>query len=103
LREPTEGRRALAHPFQKYPAENALGRPFCGAIRAIPARGREDFTSEVFRARYLAGQGGRSSGQIVPVNKVRSTRRAKMAWKAPKIVEVPVGMEINMYACAARK
>jgi coenzyme PQQ precursor peptide PqqA len=28
---------------------------------------------------------------------------AKMAWKAPKIVEVPVGMEINMYACAARK
>jgi coenzyme PQQ precursor peptide PqqA len=31
------------------------------------------------------------------------TRRAKMAWKTPKIVEVPVGMEINMYACAARK
>jgi coenzyme PQQ precursor peptide PqqA len=30
-------------------------------------------------------------------------RRAKMAWKTPKIVEVPVGMEINMYACAARK
>lgn len=28
---------------------------------------------------------------------------AKMAWKAPKIVEVAVGMEINMYACAARK
>jgi coenzyme PQQ precursor peptide PqqA len=26
-----------------------------------------------------------------------------MAWKAPKIVEVQVGMEINMYACAARK
>jgi coenzyme PQQ precursor peptide PqqA len=32
-----------------------------------------------------------------------STRRAKMAWKAPKIVEVPCGMEINMYASAARK
>ena len=32
-----------------------------------------------------------------------SKRRPKMAWKAPKIVEVPVGMEINMYACAARK
>jgi len=29
--------------------------------------------------------------------------RPRMAWKAPKIVEVPVGMEINMYACAARK
>ncbi|MGO8910290.1 MAG: pyrroloquinoline quinone precursor peptide PqqA [Bradyrhizobium sp.] len=26
-----------------------------------------------------------------------------MTWNAPKIVEVPVGMEINMYACAARK
>jgi coenzyme PQQ precursor peptide PqqA len=29
--------------------------------------------------------------------------RQKMAWKSPKIVEVAVGMEINMYACAARK
>ena len=28
---------------------------------------------------------------------------AKMAWKAPKIVEVSVGMEINMYMCANRK
>jgi len=26
-----------------------------------------------------------------------------MAWTTPKIVEVAVGMEINMYACAARK
>jgi len=26
-----------------------------------------------------------------------------MAWKTPRIVEVPVGMEINMYMCAARK
>ena len=30
-------------------------------------------------------------------------RRSEMAWKTPRIVEVPVGMEINMYACAARK
>ena len=30
-------------------------------------------------------------------------RERNMAWKAPKIVEVAVGMEINMYACAARK
>ncbi len=41
-------------------------------------------------------KGGRSPSGFTP-------RRAKMAWKAPKIVEVPVGMEINMYACAARK
>jgi len=26
-----------------------------------------------------------------------------MAWNKPKIVEVPVSMEINMYACAKRK
>ncbi|MCK1641131.1 MULTISPECIES: pyrroloquinoline quinone precursor peptide PqqA [Bradyrhizobium] len=26
-----------------------------------------------------------------------------MAWKAPKIAEVSVGMEINMYMCATRK
>jgi coenzyme PQQ precursor peptide PqqA len=35
---------------------------------------------------------------VRPVNK-----ETQMAWKTPKIVEVPVGMEINMYACAARK
>ena len=26
-----------------------------------------------------------------------------MAWKAPKIIEVAVGLEINMYACASLK
>jgi len=35
---------------------------------------------------------------IVPL-----TKECQMAWKPPKIVEVQVGMEINMYACAARK
>jgi coenzyme PQQ precursor peptide PqqA len=30
-------------------------------------------------------------------------RESQMAWKAPKIVEVTVGMEINMYMCATRK
>jgi coenzyme PQQ precursor peptide PqqA len=34
---------------------------------------------------------------------VRFHKESQMAWKTPKIVEVPVGMEINMYACAARK
>jgi coenzyme PQQ precursor peptide PqqA len=32
-----------------------------------------------------------------------ASREKQMAWKAPKIVEVPVGMEINMYMCATRK
>jgi coenzyme PQQ precursor peptide PqqA len=31
------------------------------------------------------------------------TRRTQMAWNKPKIVEVPVSMEINMYFCATRK
>jgi coenzyme PQQ precursor peptide PqqA len=35
---------------------------------------------------------------IVPL-----TWSSLMAWKTPKIVEVQVGMEINMYACATRK
>ncbi|WP_076647517.1 pyrroloquinoline quinone precursor peptide PqqA [Pontibaca methylaminivorans] len=26
-----------------------------------------------------------------------------MAWNAPKIEEMPVGMEINMYSCAKQK
>jgi len=26
-----------------------------------------------------------------------------MTWTTPKIAEVPVGMEINMYACAKQK
>ncbi|HWU18083.1 MAG TPA: pyrroloquinoline quinone precursor peptide PqqA [Devosia sp.] len=26
-----------------------------------------------------------------------------MAWKKPTIIEIPVSMEINMYACATRK
>jgi coenzyme PQQ precursor peptide PqqA len=41
---------------------------------------------------------------IVNARDVRAySEETKMSWKAPKIVEVQVGMEINMYACAARK
>jgi coenzyme PQQ precursor peptide PqqA len=54
----------------------------------------KDFAGEVFNPHYFTREGGVRPG---------FTRRAKMAWKTPKIVEVPVGMEINMYACAARK
>jgi coenzyme PQQ precursor peptide PqqA len=41
--------------------------------------------------------------EIQSIEPAEQQRRAKMPWKAPKIIEVPVGMEINMYACAARK
>jgi coenzyme PQQ precursor peptide PqqA len=53
----------------------------------------KDFTGELFIPHYLIREGG-----VRPVQK-----ESQMAWKTPKIVEVPVGMEINMYACAARK
>lgn len=35
--------------------------------------------------------------------RVKLQREDGMSWKTPKIVEVPVGMEINMYVCATRK
>jgi coenzyme PQQ precursor peptide PqqA len=60
---------------------------------AVVAVYRKDFTGELFVPRYFIGK-----STVVPL-----PRRANMAWKTPKIVEVPVGMEINMYACAARK
>jgi len=45
-----------------------------------------------------------ASVTIVNGRDVRAySEETKMSWKAPKIVEVQVGMEINMYACAARK
>ncbi|BAL07963.1 hypothetical protein BJ6T_26850 [Bradyrhizobium japonicum USDA 6] len=55
---------------------------------------REDFTSELFRSHYFNRRADTS--EFVKW-------RAKMAWKAPKIVEVPCGMEINMYVSATRK
>jgi coenzyme PQQ precursor peptide PqqA len=63
------------------------------AILGCPP-GRKDSTGELFVPYYLVRR-----AEFVRFH----LRRAKMAWKAPKIVEVPVGMEINMYACAARK
>jgi coenzyme PQQ precursor peptide PqqA len=54
---------------------------------------REDLTGELFVCHYFIFR-----AECVPFCK-----ESQMAWKTPKIVEVPVGMEINMYACAARK
>src|SRR5579883_838203 len=82
------------------PSGSTIGpQPFRDAKAACLVSRCENFTSELPAARYLMDKGGH------PINLVTTDqrRRAKMAWKAPKIVEVPVGMEINMYACAARK
>jgi coenzyme PQQ precursor peptide PqqA len=47
------------------------------------------------------------SGVVLSSRSAWSSRQTAwedgMIWKTPKVVEVPVGMEINMYACAARK
>jgi coenzyme PQQ precursor peptide PqqA len=53
----------------------------------------QKFHWRTFRSQLVYQSGRPSSG----------SKESEMAWKAPKIVEVPVGMEINMYACAARK
>jgi coenzyme PQQ precursor peptide PqqA len=34
---------------------------------------------------------------------VKFLKETIMAWNTPKIAEVQVGMEINMYACAKQK
>jgi coenzyme PQQ precursor peptide PqqA len=52
---------------------------------------------------YIRGGPSFNLGVNVAPNYLQVTWETEMAWKAPKIVEVPVGMEINMYACAARK
>jgi len=54
----------------------------------------KDLTGELFDPQYLISRGRNSSG---------NQKESQMAWKAPKIVEVSVGMEINMYMCATRK
>jgi len=66
----------------------------CDAALLAPFTEGKDSAGELFVPYYLVGR-----AEFVRFY----LRRAKMAWKAPKIVEVPVGMEINMYACAARK
>jgi coenzyme PQQ precursor peptide PqqA len=55
---------------------------------------QKNLTGEPFDPHYFIGQGGISS---------EFEKESRMAWKAPKIVEVSVGMEINMYMCATRK
>jgi coenzyme PQQ precursor peptide PqqA len=81
-------------------ARAAHMRQICGTLPTVLLSRASTF-SNGREARLRRSSSGRKS------NSVRHSRRnigeVEMAWKAPKIVEVPVGMEINMYACAARK
>jgi coenzyme PQQ precursor peptide PqqA len=67
---------------------------FPDIFRGATWTSRENFTGELLRPHYF------NRGRIRPISR---KWRAKMAWKAPKIVEVPCGMEINMYVSATRK
>jgi coenzyme PQQ precursor peptide PqqA len=70
----------------------------CNINRGVPAD--KDFAGELFFPHYFVLRG---SHYIARVAFAPFEKESHMAWKTPKIVEVPVGMEINMYACAARK
>jgi coenzyme PQQ precursor peptide PqqA len=91
-------------------APNTLGRALSGK-RSRLVRDRNRFAQErnVDRWRCSLRDAPHLRGaDRGPRFKSGAAFRAKtweneMTWKAPKIVEVPVGMEINMYACAARK
>ena len=73
-------------PFSPNPRQ--AGESFCSRKSRFPIhQGGGEFPADG----YICKDGNRASEEM------------EMAWKAPKIVEVPVGMEINMYACAARK
>jgi coenzyme PQQ precursor peptide PqqA len=93
--------------------EIALSRREISAVRLVQERNR--FVQE----RNIGCQGWPAgvrrsifrtcaiSGVVLGSTSAWSSRQISwedgMTWKTPKIVEVPVGMEINMYACAARK
>ena len=48
--------------------------------------------------RYMEAHHYSMADSLLP----RRVRSIQMTWKTPKIAELQVGMEINMYACAAR-
>jgi coenzyme PQQ precursor peptide PqqA len=72
----------------------------CGTLPTIAGSPASTFANGK-DARLRGSNGGRNFASVR--HSRRNVGEVNMAWKAPKIVEVPVGMEINMYACAARK
>ena len=73
-----------------------LERPCCGCSMVI-GRGLDFHWATALRS-------GCRGLRFSPARRSRHNKRGDPdGRKTPKIVEVPVGMEINMYACAARK
>jgi coenzyme PQQ precursor peptide PqqA len=87
-------RRFRSPPLPK--SEVALPKREVSGVRCVGIPS----TSDALCLRYVRGPPSFDAGtNVVPARLGRNL----MSWKTPKIVEVPVGMEINMYACAARK
>jgi coenzyme PQQ precursor peptide PqqA len=89
----TTAKRLIPRCFDPNGQHNCVSS-FCNAAKKDARKDFEDLIGELFYPQYFSRQGGSR-----PVFK----KESQMAWKAPKIVEVPVGMEINMYMCATRK
>jgi coenzyme PQQ precursor peptide PqqA len=65
--------------------------------------GKHRFSPDVPHLRWVRARPRFNPGASIAPNYLQVTWETLMSWKTPKIVEVSVGMEINMYACAARK
>jgi coenzyme PQQ precursor peptide PqqA len=61
------------------------------------------FALAVPHLRQVRGRPRFNPGANLAPDYLQVSWETRMTWKTPKIVEVSVGMEINMYACASRK
>lgn len=65
-----------------------------------PCYAKLEFTWAIAAHHYMEGTSPHSQRLRTNIPLIQET---PMIWKTPMIVEMQVGMEINMYACAARK
>jgi len=86
--------RPIAHQFDDFEGKTAQLREFFSRRSIIDAGVPQKIRWRTFPSAVAC---------LVWAAVVRFKQESQMAWKAPKIVEVSVGMEINMYMCATRK
>ena len=65
-----------------------------------PCYAKLEFTWAIAAHHYMEGTSPHSQRLRTNIPLIQET---PMIWKKPMIVEMQVGMEINMYACAVRK
>src|SRR5260370_26122125 len=80
----------------------------CQGVKYQRRKGAPAIVEIVRRSKFGIGSSARTCvTSQVALTSLRHKHRAiipgrpHMTWKTPKIVEVPAGMEINMYACSA--